>query len=153
MTSSSLPAHHRAPNSPIGEFRKRSVPGRVHSVSKEIWFAKATRAFRVQPVVDSRHSRIAFEVLSSVPSMRKAATSNQSRGLVANPFLWLTTALQNHLFSVHFRSWFALYHLALGAPGDGTPNTWNWSTNEWGYRLESLGDGTMGHPVAPRRAR
>jgi uroporphyrinogen decarboxylase len=42
-----------------------------------------------------------------------------------------------------------LYHLALGAPGDGTPNVWNWSKNEWGYRLESLGDGTMGHPVAP----
>jgi uroporphyrinogen decarboxylase len=42
-----------------------------------------------------------------------------------------------------------LYHLALGTPGDGTPNTWNWSTNEWGYRLESLGDGTMGHPLAP----
>ena len=42
-----------------------------------------------------------------------------------------------------------LYHLALGAPGEGTPNTWNWSENEWGYRLESLGDGTMGHPVAP----
>jgi uroporphyrinogen decarboxylase len=42
-----------------------------------------------------------------------------------------------------------LYHLALGAPGDGTPNAWNWVENEWGYRLESLGDGTMGHPVAP----
>ena len=42
-----------------------------------------------------------------------------------------------------------LYHLALGAPGDGTPNRWNWRENEWGYRLESLGDGTMGHPVAP----
>ncbi len=42
-----------------------------------------------------------------------------------------------------------LYHLALGAPGDGTPNSWNWQENEWGYRLESLGDGTMGHPVAP----
>ncbi|HEY5913571.1 MAG TPA: uroporphyrinogen decarboxylase family protein [Verrucomicrobiae bacterium] len=42
-----------------------------------------------------------------------------------------------------------LYHLALGAPGDGTPNAWNWVQNEWGYRLESLGDGTMGHPVAP----
>jgi len=42
-----------------------------------------------------------------------------------------------------------LYHLALGAPGDGTPNVWNWSENEWGYRLESLGDGTMGHPLAP----
>lgn len=42
-----------------------------------------------------------------------------------------------------------LYHLALGAPGDGTPNAWNWYENEWGYRLESLGDGTMGHPTAP----
>jgi len=42
-----------------------------------------------------------------------------------------------------------LYHLALGVPGEGTPNAWNWATNEWGYHLESLGDGTMGHPVAP----
>ncbi len=42
-----------------------------------------------------------------------------------------------------------LYHLALGAPGDGTPNAWNWSENEWGYRLESGGDGTMGYPSAP----
>jgi uroporphyrinogen decarboxylase len=41
-----------------------------------------------------------------------------------------------------------LYHLSLGAPGHGTPNAWDWSENEWGYRLESLGDGTMGHPVA-----
>jgi hypothetical protein len=42
-----------------------------------------------------------------------------------------------------------LYHLALGVPGDGAPNSWNWRENEWGYRLQSLGDGTMGHPVAP----
>jgi hypothetical protein len=42
-----------------------------------------------------------------------------------------------------------LCHLALGAPGDGTPNAWNWSENEWDYRLESLGDGTLGHPIAP----
>jgi uroporphyrinogen decarboxylase len=42
-----------------------------------------------------------------------------------------------------------LYHLALGASGDGAPNCWNWSENEWGYHLVSLGDGTMGHPVAP----
>ena len=42
-----------------------------------------------------------------------------------------------------------LYHLALGAPGDGTPNRWDWQENEWGYRLESLGDGTMGHPTTP----
>ena len=43
-----------------------------------------------------------------------------------------------------------LYHLSLGRPGDGSPaNAWDWSTNEWGYRLESLGDGTMGHPTRP----
>jgi uroporphyrinogen decarboxylase len=42
-----------------------------------------------------------------------------------------------------------LYHLSLGAPGEGTPNAWDWSLNEWGYRLVSLGDGTMGHPQEP----
>ena len=42
-----------------------------------------------------------------------------------------------------------LYHLSLGAPGDGTVNAWDWSVNEWGYRLEKSGDGTMGHPVEP----
>ncbi len=42
-----------------------------------------------------------------------------------------------------------LYHLSLGIPGQGSPNAWDWSTNEWGFHLESLGDGTMGHPVAP----
>ena len=42
-----------------------------------------------------------------------------------------------------------LHHLSLGRPGDGDPsaNAWDWSTNEWGYRLESLDDGTMGHPT------
>jgi len=42
-----------------------------------------------------------------------------------------------------------LYHLSLGWPGDGDAlaNVWDWSTNEWGYRLESLDDGTMGHPT------
>jgi hypothetical protein len=42
-----------------------------------------------------------------------------------------------------------LYHLALGAPGDGSVNAWDWSVNEWGYRLEKSGDGTMGHPTEP----
>lgn len=44
-----------------------------------------------------------------------------------------------------------LYHLSLGRPGDGDAlaNVWDWSTNEWGYRLESLDDGTMGHPREP----
>lgn len=40
-----------------------------------------------------------------------------------------------------------LYHLALGEPGNGSVNAWDWSVNEWGYRLEKAGDGTMGHPV------
>jgi len=42
-----------------------------------------------------------------------------------------------------------LYHLSLGQKGDGSGNAWDWSTNEWGYRLERLGDGTMGHPTRP----
>jgi uroporphyrinogen decarboxylase len=41
-----------------------------------------------------------------------------------------------------------LYHLSLGPPGDGG-NDWDWQQNEWGYRLEKLNDGTMGHPVHP----
>ncbi|MHB8897597.1 MAG: uroporphyrinogen decarboxylase family protein [Thermoguttaceae bacterium] len=40
-----------------------------------------------------------------------------------------------------------VYHLSLGVPGEGSVNAWDWSTNEWGYRLEKMGDGTMGHPV------
>ena len=42
-----------------------------------------------------------------------------------------------------------LYHLSLGAAGRRSANAWDWSHNEWGYRLEKLGDGTMGHPVEP----
>ncbi|MCX7886606.1 MAG: hypothetical protein N3B01_05020 [Verrucomicrobiae bacterium] len=42
-----------------------------------------------------------------------------------------------------------VYHLSLGLPGDGTPNAWDWSVNEWGYRLVKCGNGTMGHPVEP----
>jgi hypothetical protein len=47
-----------------------------------------------------------------------------------------------------------LYHLSTGQPGDGDPtvNQWDWSTNEWGYHLESMDDGTMGHPVEPHWA-
>lgn len=42
-----------------------------------------------------------------------------------------------------------LYHMSLGVAGEGSVNAWDWSTNEWGYRLEKMGDGTMGHPVEP----
>jgi len=41
-----------------------------------------------------------------------------------------------------------LFHLAMGVPGDHPSGLWAWSQNEWGYRLESLGDGTIGHPVS-----
>jgi len=39
-----------------------------------------------------------------------------------------------------------MYHLSLGREGDGSGNDWDWSCNEWGYRLEKMNDGTMGHP-------
>ena len=42
-----------------------------------------------------------------------------------------------------------VYHLSLGQEGDGSGNDWDWSVNEWGYRLEKLDDGTMGHPTSP----
>lgn len=42
-----------------------------------------------------------------------------------------------------------MYHLSLGQPGDGSGNDWDWAVNEWGYRLEKLNDGTMGHPREP----
>lgn len=44
-----------------------------------------------------------------------------------------------------------LYHLSLGheCSGDPSVNAWNWSVNEWGYRLEQMSDGTMGHPTKP----
>ncbi len=42
-----------------------------------------------------------------------------------------------------------VYHLSLGVPGEGSVNAWDWSLNEWGYRLVKTGDGTMGHPVEP----
>ncbi len=42
-----------------------------------------------------------------------------------------------------------LYHLALGVPDDGSANAWDWTVNEWGYRLVKTGDGTMGHPREP----
>lgn len=37
-----------------------------------------------------------------------------------------------------------VYHLSLYRAGEDPP-----VTNEWGYRLQKLGDGTMGHPTHP----
>lgn len=37
-----------------------------------------------------------------------------------------------------------VYHLSLYRAGEDPP-----ATNEWGYRLQKLGDGTMGHPTHP----
>lgn len=44
-----------------------------------------------------------------------------------------------------------LYHLSLAwePRQDPARNAWDWSVNEWGYKLESMNDGTMGHPAEP----
>ena len=62
---------------------------------------------------------------------------------------------QIHDLAEHFEASYHTVHLwtliclSLGVLGDGSVNTWDWSTNEWGYRLERHGDGTMGYPVEP----
>lgn len=43
-----------------------------------------------------------------------------------------------------------MYHLSLGDPGsEPSGSMFGWSVNEWGYKLESSDDGTMGYPVKP----
>jgi len=44
-----------------------------------------------------------------------------------------------------------MYHLSLGREPktDAPTGLFGWSVNEWGYKLESLDDGTMGYPVTP----
>jgi hypothetical protein len=44
-----------------------------------------------------------------------------------------------------------MYHLSLGREAETGPagSLFGWSANEWGYKLESLDDGTMGYPVKP----
>lgn len=48
-----------------------------------------------------------------------------------------------------------MYHLSLGSGAETNPATgmFGWSVNEWGYKLESLDDGTMGYPVHPLYAK
>ena len=64
---------------------------------KELWFPEnSSAALGVQPVFDSRHGRITCKVLRScvTSKWRKAAASNQTRGLVVQPLSWLTAALK-----------------------------------------------------------
>ncbi len=44
-----------------------------------------------------------------------------------------------------------VYHLSLSREpkSSGAAGLLGWSVNEWGYKLESLDDGTMGYPVNP----
>lgn len=67
--------------------------------TKELWFPGSGCASRVQPVVDSRHGRIA-QICPEQTSLllgRSAAVSNQSVGF-DQPLSWLTAALQIHCF-------------------------------------------------------
>src|ERR1700741_4702400 len=91
-------AAHTAPNPPVGESRKRSVPDRVHSVPKESWFARAKPHARVQPVFDSRHGRITCKAFLRLQLFwaRKAAVSNQFQGLKVQPLSLADGCSPNH---------------------------------------------------------
>ena len=54
--------HQLCAHPATGGTRKLSVPGRVHSDAKELWFPGSIAASGVQPVCDSRHGRIACKV-------------------------------------------------------------------------------------------
>ena len=66
--------------------------------SRELWFRKSSSAtFTVQPFSDSRHGRITGKLSRSCVTLnsRKAAVSNQTKGLVVQPLCWLAATLQN----------------------------------------------------------
>jgi hypothetical protein len=67
---------------------------------RELWFPESIAACRVQPVFDSRHGRIACKVSFSCTAKigGRAAASNQSGGLLVQPFYWLAAALEIQLF-------------------------------------------------------
>ena len=62
--------------------------------SKEVWVPG--NPSQVQPVSDSRHGRIACKVSLSCTLLnpKRAATSNQSTGLLVQPLSWLAAALK-----------------------------------------------------------
>ena len=92
----------------------------------------ARASLRVQPVLDSRHGRIAVKIFSS-PGSRvvegSADVSNQFSGLKANPFIWLTSALPKFMVSC---SWFWL--LSVGE-------------KLWNHRSRPLGQLSTGKKV------
>ncbi len=42
-----------------------------------------------------------------------------------------------------------VHSLTMGEPSSHQKGPFGWALNEWGYRLESLNDGTMGYPLDP----
>jgi hypothetical protein len=76
-----------APNPTIAGSGKLSVPGRVHSVLMNFGSLLVIWGRSVQPVMDSRHGRIAFPTFSpgAVLNGWRTAASNQSSGLSVQP--------------------------------------------------------------------
>ena len=85
-----------APNPGIPGSRKLSVPGRVHSEPESCGFRRKGLRL-VQPVVDSRHGRIACKTVLPLSKEQRAAPSNQNIGLKVQPRSWLRAALEIHL--------------------------------------------------------
>jgi hypothetical protein len=85
----------------FAESRKHSVPGRVHSVSKN----GGSPLLAPNPLVT--HGTVespANPAFQSVLNSSRAAGSNQSPGLLANPFIWLAAALPHSCGKIRFPS-------------------------------------------------
>src|SRR5206468_7771160 len=87
------------------ESRKRSVPVRVHSVSKELWFAPTSASGASN--LPLTHETVESPSKLCSPSLfwRSAVASNQSQGLCTNPFHWLTTALPYSFLRLNGQFW------------------------------------------------
>jgi hypothetical protein len=79
--------------------RKRSVPGRVHSIPKSSGSLVAPPgASGVQPISDSRHGRITCKsFFTQLLKSKTAATSNQPTGLLRPTPLLVNGGSQNHV--------------------------------------------------------
>jgi hypothetical protein len=82
----------------MAKARKRSVPGRVHSIEKNFGWSRGHAASN--PLWTHGMVESPLKLLPGAQNvMRKAAASNQPRWF-CQPLSWLAAALQNHLGGV-----------------------------------------------------
>jgi len=79
---------------PIPGSRKRSVPVRVHSVSKELWFAAASRPSASNLPLTHGTVESPAKLFSTVKVLEECGRLQSVPRALTNPFHWLTTALQ-----------------------------------------------------------